>query len=101
MSPRKRRLLAWLTGLSALAVVVWLAMRSVEAEPDIDQRSYEKGYHAFGGAWLSPSDEERAASEARCEELWGAFPSDELAGLNKDDWVDGCADYVEGRDSRF
>ncbi|WP_329272092.1 hypothetical protein [Streptomyces sp. NBC_01451] len=89
-----------LLALISLAVVAYLAVQGIEAEPEMDQRSYEHGYHAFAGSYVV-TDEERAADEARCEELWGAFPSDELAGLKKDDWVAGCADYIERKDSRF
>jgi hypothetical protein len=97
----KRRLLAWLLGLGALAVVILVALRSVEAEPDVDKRSYEMGYGAFGDAWLPPSRDERWVDEAYCEEMWGEFPSDELAGVVKDDWIAGCADAREGKDSQF
>jgi hypothetical protein len=88
-----------LAALCAVAVGVYVAVE--DSGPDMDRTSYKKGYHAFGDAWLPPSDEERAADEARCEELWGQFPPEEIAGLNKDDWVAGCADYIEGKDSRF
>ncbi|MEU1552079.1 hypothetical protein ABZ517_05080 [Streptomyces scabiei] len=87
--------------LVSLAVVAYLAVQGIEAEPEVDRRSYERGYNAFREVWLPPSDQERAADEARCEELWGAFPPDELADLKKDDWVAGCADYIERKDSRF
>lgn len=90
-----------LLGLLSLGVVAFLAVTGGDSEPDMDRESYEKGYHAFSDAWLPPSDEQRRVSEARCEEMWGAFPSSELDGVNKDDWVAGCADYVEGKDSRF
>ena len=86
-----------LVGLAALAVVIYLAVQSVKSEPDRDEQSYQKGYHAFGDAWLPPSDEDRTVDERRCEELWGQFPTEELTGVNKNDWVAGCADYIEGK----
>lgn len=98
---RYTRMAGILLGLVSLAVVVYLAVGGGEAEPDMDRQSYEEGYDAFKDAWLPPSDQERASDEARCMELWGQFPSDELAGLKKADWVAGCADYIENRESRF
>ncbi|MEU0213674.1 hypothetical protein ABZ281_00650 [Streptomyces sp. NPDC006265] len=86
-----------LLGLVSLAVAIYVAVQSVTAEPERDERSYRKGYHAFGDAQFVVSDEDRAVDEARCEELWGQFPAEELAGVNKDDWVAGCADYIEGK----
>lgn len=91
-----------LLGVVALAVGVYYAVTGGDGGASgLDQRSYKKGYHAFSDAWLPPSDEDRATDEARCEELWGAFPVYDIGGLKKDAWVDGCADYVEGKDSRF
>ena len=102
MRPRYTRLAGTLLGLAALAVVAIVAVKSVNAEhPDMDRRSYEKGYHAFGDAWLPPSEDDREVDEAYCEQLWGAFPTDELAGVVKDDWIAGCADYRENKDSAF
>ncbi|WP_369042167.1 hypothetical protein [Streptomyces sp. Midd1] len=75
-----------------------MIVQSTGSEPARDQKSYQKGYHAFGDAYLPPSDEDRAADEARCEEMWGQYPSDELQGVVKEDWVAGCADYIEGKD---
>ena len=99
MSRGTRRFLMWLLGVSGLAVVIYVAL--ADSGPDMDEKSYRAGYHAFGDAWLPPSEDDREVDEAYCEELWGKFPPDALAGLNKDDWVDGCADYREGKDSQF
>lgn len=82
-------------------MVIVLAVRSAKSEPDMDQRSYEKGYHAFGDAYLPVTDEDRAADEEQCEDLWGQSPSEKLTDVIKADWVAGCADYVEGKDSPF
>ncbi|AZM47745.1 hypothetical protein DMB38_19920 [Streptomyces sp. WAC 06738] len=94
-----RHFLAWLIGLSAVAVVVYMGV--ADSGPDMDEKSYRAGYHAFGDAWLPPSEDDRDVDKAYCEELWGKFPSDELDGLSKHDWVEGCADYREGKDAQF
>ncbi|MGW3153649.1 hypothetical protein [Streptomyces sp. NPDC001089] len=84
-----------------VAVVIAIAVGVSDSGPDMDKRSYEKGYDAFGGAALPSSGDDRDADEASCEELWGSFPTDELAGVVKDDWVTGCADAREGKASQF
>lgn len=96
---RYTRLAAGLLAACALAVIGYVATN--DSEPDMDRKSYEKGYDAFGGAWLPPSEDDREVDEAYCEQLWGEFPSDELAGVVKQDWIAGCADFREGKDSRF
>lgn len=101
MRPRYTRLTVIVLGLVAVVVVIKVAVGGAGGGSGTDRKSYEKGYHAFGDAWLPPSDEDRSADEARCEELWGQFPPDELDGLKKADWVAGCADYIENKKSRF
>lgn len=96
---RYTRMAAGLLAASGLAVVGYVALS--DSEPDMDRQSYEAGYDALGGAWLPPSEDDRQVDEAYCEQLWGGFPSDELVGLVKRDWIAGCADFREGRDSRF
>lgn len=89
-------------GLLALAVVAAIAIKGLgDDSRDLDKASYTAGYKAFGDAWLPGSDESRDIVEARCRELSREFPSEEIVNLNLDDWVAGCADYVEGKDSRF
>ncbi|MFC9505336.1 hypothetical protein [Streptomyces sp. NPDC057002] len=93
-----------LLALASLVAVVVIAVRDVqEKAPRLDKRSYEAGYGALGGAWLPPSEEDRATTVARCEETWvGYVRADEHAHeLRRADWVSGCVDFVEGKDSRF
>ncbi|MFH9731945.1 hypothetical protein [Streptomyces sp. NPDC017260] len=101
MGSRKRRLAGTFLGLTALAVVAYLAVTNSSSEPNMDRRSYERGYGAFADAYLTASEDDRRVNELYCERLWGAFPTDELVGVHKNDWVQGCADYAEGKPSRF
>ncbi|MEV7674360.1 hypothetical protein [Streptomyces sp. NPDC088752] len=66
----------------------------------MDSASYEAGYEAVRIAMPS-SDEGRPAVEERCRELWRVFPSEEIVDLNQGDRAAGCAEYAEGKDSRF
>ncbi|MGW3860235.1 hypothetical protein ACWEDZ_01950 [Streptomyces sp. NPDC005047] len=89
-----------LLGVAALVVVVAIAVRGEgDTAAGVDRPSYEAGYEALGGAYLPPSDEGRATVEARCEEMYGGAPDSGRYDL--DDWVAGCADFVENKDSRF
>lgn len=95
-----RRLLAWAIGLAALGVIGWYAVP--DSGPGMDRASYEKGYDAFGGAYLARGEtDDRDVDRAYCTEFWGQWPSSELAGVVKDDWIEGCADAREGKESRF
>lgn len=72
---------------------------SEEAVEGVDRASYEAGFEALGGAYLPPSDEDRVTVEARCDEMFSGTPNaDEYV---RQDWVTGCADFVENKDSRF
>ncbi|MFE5633933.1 hypothetical protein [Streptomyces sp. NPDC056543] len=69
--------------------------------PAVDEQSYRKGYDAFGGAYLPPSDEDRETVEARCDVLLRSRDlSDPDFDLVRQDWITGCADAVEGKESR-
>ena len=95
-----RRLLAWVIGVAALGVVVWISTQG--GGSDIDRASYEKGYDAFGGAYLTRGEtDDRDVDRAYCTEFWGQWPSSEWAGVVKGDWIEGCADAREGKESRF
>ncbi|MEV5265255.1 hypothetical protein [Streptomyces werraensis] len=96
-----RQVLAWVVGLTALVVVVAVAVSNSRSEPDVDRESYEKGYHSLHDAWLPPAEDDREVTEEYCGLLWGEMPSKELYGVVKEDWIDGCADFREGRPSRF
>ncbi|MFI7083811.1 hypothetical protein ACIBUR_09415 [Streptomyces anulatus] len=65
----------------------------------LDRSSYEAGFEALGGAYLPPSDEDRATVEARCEDMYGDASG--AASYDLEDWVVGCADFVDGKESRF
>lgn len=102
MSRQSKRVLGIVLGLAALAVVIIVSVRGGDSGTSgLDRKSYQAGYDAFGGAYLPPSDTDRQTDEAKCEQMWGDVPSDDRAGLKKHDWVVGCADAVENRDSRF
>ncbi|MFC7793570.1 hypothetical protein [Streptomyces cinereoruber] len=82
------------------AVLAVLLLTGCEDTAAVDRASYEAGYEAIRIA-MPGSDEDRPAVEERCRELWRVFPSEEIVDLNQGDWVAGCADYAEGKDSRF
>ncbi|MFE4554522.1 hypothetical protein [Streptomyces anulatus] len=83
-----------------LGVVVLAGCGSSEGGVEgLDRVSYEAGFEALGGAYLPPSDEDRATVEARCEEMFGGVP--DADDYVRHDWVAGCADFVENKDSRF
>ncbi|WP_411075483.1 hypothetical protein [Streptomyces sp. cmx-4-7] len=82
------------------AVLAGLLLTGCEATATVDRASYEAGYEAIRIA-MPGSDEGRSAVEERCRELWREFSSEGIVDLNQGDWVAGCADCTEGKDSRF
>lgn len=95
-------LLGWVLGLSALAVVIAVAVASMNSNPDMDRRSYEMGYDAFGGAYLARGEtDDRDTDRAYCAEFWTEQEGQDLAGVVQRDWIEGCADAREGKDSQF
>ena len=106
MTRQSRRVVGIALIVVALVVVVAVSVTSCGSGGDdgtagLDRKSYQAGYDAFGGAYLPPSDADRRTDEAKCEDMWGGVPSDQLVGLKKHDWVVGCADAVENKKSRF
>ncbi|MFJ9576176.1 hypothetical protein ACIRQF_07260 [Streptomyces sp. NPDC101191] len=88
--------------IAAAALLAMLLLAGCDSTPVVDEQSYRKGYDAFGGARLPPSDEDRETVEGRCDEL---LRSRDLADpdfdLVRQDWITGCADAVEGKESRI
>lgn len=103
MTRQSKRLVGIVLGVVALAVVIYVSVSGGDDDgtAGLDRKSYQAGYDAFGGAYLPPSDADRKTDEAQCEEMWGDVPSDQRVGLKEHDWVVGCADAVENKDSRF
>lgn len=72
------------------------------SEAPADEESYRKGYDAFGGAYLPPNDSDRETVEAQCDEmLRDRDLADPDFDLDREDWITGCADAAQGRDSRI
>jgi hypothetical protein len=71
-------------------------------ENDVDKRSYQKGYDAFGGAYVPPNDSDRETVEAQCDEMLRSRDmADPDFDLVREDWITGCADAAQGKESRI
>jgi hypothetical protein len=88
-----------------IGVVVLVAALIVvhhSGSSDVDEYSYTKGYNAFGGALVPTADRSREQVEMDCDSflrrLQLASPDYKLV---KDDWIQGCADAAQNKDSRF
>ncbi|MGW1261122.1 hypothetical protein ACWD7Y_04075 [Streptomyces drozdowiczii] len=88
--------------VAILALLAVLAGCSSDND-GIDKRSYEFGYNeAFGGANIPTDTRTRDEIEASCGDLYG--PWSQASGKKdvvRDDWVQGCADVAQNKDSRF
>ncbi|MET9470596.1 MULTISPECIES: hypothetical protein [unclassified Streptomyces] len=91
------------------AVVVWTVGAVLAALPGcsdadsaVDRSSYTKGYEALG--YVPTVQGDREDIEHQCDDLYG-----ELAPMYRSqkkkvvraDWVQGCADGAQNKDSRF
>ena len=90
----RRRLIGPVLAGSAIVVavvMVWLEM-AVDQAPVYDKRSYIEGYDTSGDAGI-PSGGGREETEAQCDE---ELEKDLDPGINRHDWVEGCADAALG-----
>ncbi|MET7631691.1 hypothetical protein ABZS53_14745 [Streptomyces sp. NPDC005499] len=88
------------TAGAALAALVGC---SSSGTANVDKQSYEAGYNdAFGGAYLPTDSRDRDAIAVDCESLFrglrGMYGSKEIV---LKDWVTGCVDVAQNKDSRF
>ncbi|MFJ2563499.1 hypothetical protein ACIO02_10960 [Streptomyces sp. NPDC087568] len=87
-------------GLAVLIVALIVVNHS--ASPGVDEYSYTKGYDAFGGAFMPPDRRSREQVEVDCDAFLRRLslmaPDFELIAK---DWVQGCADAAQNKDSRF
>ncbi|MFD7404505.1 hypothetical protein ACFV7R_17910 [Streptomyces sp. NPDC059866] len=69
---------------------------------NVDRYSYTKGYNAFGGALVPTDGRSREQVEADCDSFFRqrqlATPDHKVV---EKDWVRGCADAAQNKDSRF
>ncbi|NIY67997.1 hypothetical protein [Streptomyces malaysiensis] len=87
--------------LGVLALLVAVVGCSANESSTVDEKSYRAGYNAFGGAYLPPSDGTRKEIESQCDAMLREQDlADPKYKLVREDWITGCADAVEGKDSR-
>lgn len=87
-------------GVAVLGVALVVVKHS--GSSDVDKYSYTKGYNSFGGALMPTDDRSREQVEADCDALLRRRPlmaSDHK--LTAKDWIQGCADAAQNKDSRF
>ncbi|MEV6313572.1 hypothetical protein AB0M10_33925 [Streptomyces sp. NPDC051840] len=95
----RRQTPAVLLGKALLTASVLLAV-GCSSNADLDKASYTKGYEALGYAPTVQGD--RQDIEHECDTFYGKFSS-EYAGQKvvRADWVQGCADAAQNKESRF
>ncbi|WP_405686196.1 hypothetical protein [Streptomyces sp. NBC_00057] len=87
-------------GIAVLIVALIVVNHS--ASSGVDKYSYTKGYDAFGGAFIPTDGRSREEVEADCESMYrGRQLQAPDAKLIEKDWVQGCADVAQNKDSRF
>ncbi|MEV8399161.1 hypothetical protein [Streptomyces niveus] len=97
------RTIAYLPGWAA-AVAVALAIGGCSSNTDgLDKRSYKLGYdEAFGGAYTETDTRSRDEIEASCDDLFRTWVNaSDKQDVVRGDWVEGCADVAQNKDSRF
>ncbi|MEU9050226.1 hypothetical protein AB0D37_07435 [Streptomyces sp. NPDC048384] len=69
----------------------------------LDKRSYNLGYdEAFGGAYTETDTRARDEIKASCDDLFSTWvEASGKQGIMRGDWVEGCADAAQNKDSRF
>ncbi|MFF1693198.1 hypothetical protein ACFVXC_06150 [Streptomyces sp. NPDC058257] len=69
----------------------------------LDKRSYTLGYkEAFGGAYMPTDTRSRDAIRASCDDLFRSWvQASGKQNVVRSDWVEGCADVAQNKDSRF
>ncbi|MFD9815070.1 hypothetical protein [Streptomyces sp. NPDC059080] len=69
----------------------------------LDKRSYTAGYNeAFGGAYMPTDTRSRDEIKASCDALFADWArASGKHGIVRADWVEGCADVAQNKDSRF
>lgn len=98
MLRQNRRLIKRSIIISAAAVGIIYGVGSLNGV-HVDRYSYERGFDAFGGAYLPPDVGNRAQIEDQCDAMLRerslAAPAFELV---REDWIAGCADAAQGKD---
>ncbi|MFE4574082.1 hypothetical protein ACFRLW_18320 [Streptomyces sp. NPDC056728] len=69
----------------------------------LDERSYNAGYNeAFGGAYIPTDTRPREEIKLDCDHLFRDWvQASGKQGIVRADWVEGCADVAQNKDSRF
>ncbi|MEV5363667.1 hypothetical protein AB0L12_12980 [Streptomyces cellulosae] len=87
-------------GLAVLVVALIVVNHS--ASSGVDEYSYTKGYDAFGGAFMPTDRRSREEVEADCDAFLRRLSlMDRDFKLIAEDWIQGCADAAQNKDSRF
>ncbi|MFJ4739004.1 hypothetical protein [Streptomyces sp. NPDC088775] len=86
--------------MAALLALAVIAVTRGGGGGDVDRSSYTKGYEAVG--YAPTAQGERKDIEHECDTFYGKFAG-EYAGQKvvRADWVQGCADAAQNKDSRF
>ncbi|MGW3764234.1 hypothetical protein [Streptomyces sp. NPDC005131] len=93
----RKGVVVWTVG----AVLAGLAGCS-DADSAVDRSSYTKGYEALG--YNETVQGAREEIEHRCDALYGGFSrmyTSQNEKVVRADWVQGCADAAQNKDSRF
>ncbi|MFF3358356.1 hypothetical protein ACFYWN_38400 [Streptomyces sp. NPDC002917] len=91
------------------SVVVWTAGAVLaalagcsDADGAVDRSSYITGYEALG--YIETVQDSREEIEHRCDDLYGELAPmyrSQKKKIVRADWVQGCADGAQNKDSRF
>ncbi|MGW0409865.1 hypothetical protein ACWDZX_00880 [Streptomyces collinus] len=88
--------------MGATVLVVGLVVVNHSRSSAVDKYSYTKGYDAFGGALMPTDDRSREEVEVDCDAMLRRrslmAPDNKLIA---EDWIQGCADAAQNKDSRF
>lgn len=103
MSHRSRQIIIGIVVGVAAATGAVFATQGGDAGDGLDKRSYSLGYNeAFGGAYMPTDTRSRDEIKASCDDLFRTWV--EASGKQdvvRGDWVEGCADVAQNKDTRF
>ncbi|MFI1303902.1 hypothetical protein [Streptomyces sioyaensis] len=88
--------------IGVTVLVIALIVVNHSGRSDVDKYSDTKGYDAFGGALVPTDDRSREQVGADCDSLLRRLQlmSPDYKLVRKD-WIQGCADAAQNKDSRF
>lgn len=104
MSHRLRQvIIGILIGIAVAGGAIAVARGTGDDDGGIDKRSYTLGYdEAFGGAYTPTDTRSRDAIKASCDSLFRSWvQASGKQNVVRSDWVEGCADVAQNKDSRF